>query len=1104
MAARRTIDLGTVGFGLVPETKALEQSLTALRKFGKEVERLGQVEDELVQKQYRKFASIERILTTLYVRTSATIARMKEAGVAAAEIDKVDQAYKRVNTTLTKQADLLSRSQIARASIGMGAIISGGNRLASQKEVGGLALAFRDLERAAILAIGPLSGVGARLAVMAALFESVGSKMTLMIAGATGVVAGISLLGAAGVKATMDMERFNAQLEASTGAAALNADAYQYLLNLSNRLGQNVRELVEPYAKFTTAARLSNVELSTQRKIFEAATIAGTSMRLNSERMSLVFLALEQMLSKGTVSMEELRRQLGDLLPGSFELAAKAMGVGTGELAKMIKNGEVLAKDLLPKLAEQWVMAFGPSAQRASQSLQAELQRVGTSTFELLKRFDQVTRFSDLFREGVVLTRKTLDFFARNMEEIIALFGALVGAGVGLAVLQLFTRLPAAIAATTAALKQLAVWITGLNLATMATGVGAVAQALLRLTVVLGTAAAGYMLLKREIDPAAEAMKTWIDETGNWLNVQENIAKSHKQTTNELRSGTLERLAIMTTEANALKANVERQLAIQKKLVEEQNRNAMKPWGIWDSIKAVLGARKLKEMQIELEAAEAQVRKLDELFMKLSKRPTEDATPAGGDVGTQWENWAEKIKQSIREVTGLGEQLKAAEFGQGAIEQARGMAKAIEMMADQPEKGRGNIAMISKWLRDAGFEGANLTEQLSKLYLLIEQRKDTLKELEALPGKAATAGEAIAKMFEMVEARRQAATVGDVGSQTQLEKQLVTMEHHFEVLRKMGLTQEHINFLVAEFRRQWAEMETAETGVQTVEKLTRKIEQLDNQLGDKSVRVMEEYRDRVELVWQAFGHGIGTLEDLERRLALIQDDMNRKVIDRMSVFGRSIRETFRDIEDQTAAALARMTRGQEAGWQQMFDAILQTIYEFMYKIMVIQPIMTALFGQLYTGKTSTAEGVFEAFLRQLAPAVAGGMGGAGAASAGGVDEAGFTAAFGGENPVRYSADYLGFARGGSFDVGGSGGPDSQLVGFRATPGEHVEVTPPGENMGQSVKVIVRNESGVPMEGTMGATAFDAEGAVVELFLRRLGRDAAARERLATLTRPPRY
>jgi hypothetical protein len=42
---------------------------------------------------------------------------------------------------------------------------------------------------------------------------------------------------------------------------------------------------------------------------------------------------------------------------------------------------------------------------------------------------------------------------------------------------------------------------------------------------------------------------------------------------------------------------------------------------------------------------------------------------------------------------------------------------------------------------------------------------------------------------------------------------------------------------------------------------------------------------------------------------------------------------------------------------------------------------------------------------------------------------------------------LGFQEGGGFTVGGSGGPDSQLVSFNATPGERVDVSTPGQASG---------------------------------------------------------
>jgi hypothetical protein len=50
------------------------------------------------------------------------------------------------------------------------------------------------------------------------------------------------------------------------------------------------------------------------------------------------------------------------------------------------------------------------------------------------------------------------------------------------------------------------------------------------------------------------------------------------------------------------------------------------------------------------------------------------------------------------------------------------------------------------------------------------------------------------------------------------------------------------------------------------------------------------------------------------------------------------------------------------------------------------------------------------------------------------------------------AEFSGFATGGSFDVGGGGGVDSQIVAFKATPGEHVSV---GGNQGAAAPVNIQ-------------------------------------------------
>jgi hypothetical protein len=66
------------------------------------------------------------------------------------------------------------------------------------------------------------------------------------------------------------------------------------------------------------------------------------------------------------------------------------------------------------------------------------------------------------------------------------------------------------------------------------------------------------------------------------------------------------------------------------------------------------------------------------------------------------------------------------------------------------------------------------------------------------------------------------------------------------------------------------------------------------------------------------------------------------------------------------------------------------------------------------------------------------------------------------------AGLFGFARGGAFTVGGSGGRDSQLVAFNATPGERVNVRRPGQDIGGGLVVEVNQTIGVGVAQTVRA------------------------------------
>ncbi|KKM24794.1 hypothetical protein LCGC14_1601500, partial [marine sediment metagenome] len=72
--------------------------------------------------------------------------------------------------------------------------------------------------------------------------------------------------------------------------------------------------------------------------------------------------------------------------------------------------------------------------------------------------------------------------------------------------------------------------------------------------------------------------------------------------------------------------------------------------------------------------------------------------------------------------------------------------------------------------------------------------------------------------------------------------------------------------------------------------------------------------------------------------------------------------------------------------------------------------------------------------------------------------------------------FMGFRHGGQFTVGGSGGADSQMVAFKATPGETVTVGTPGAQVSTS-PVMVRSEVEVNVFAPPGTEVQTRESAI---------------------------
>lgn len=194
----------------------------------------------------------------------------------------------------------------------------------------------------------------------------------------TGLAVSLYEIGKASVEAQMQVERLDKAFGAIYGNAAQAQQQLEFLRKTSRELGQEFYSTAEAAKTFFAAGQ--GTSLSSQlNEIYTGFSKAGAALALPAERMQSIFVALGQMLSKGKVQAEEMRTQLGEHLPGAFQIAAKAMGMSTAELDKFMADGKLLAEDLLPAMAEALEEKYGRAAESAADTVQGSINRLSTA-----------------------------------------------------------------------------------------------------------------------------------------------------------------------------------------------------------------------------------------------------------------------------------------------------------------------------------------------------------------------------------------------------------------------------------------------------------------------------------------------------------------------------------------------------------------------------------------------------------------------------------------------------------------------------------------------------------------------------------------------------
>src|SRR4029434_11129332 len=106
-----------------------------------------------------------------------------------------------------------------------------------------------------------------------------------------------------------------ASLGAIAGSTAAGQQQFQFVTETAQRLGVAFEPLAQGWRRLTAAATAANIPMADQQRLFIAVATEARRTGVSAQELDRGLVALAQSASKGKVSMEELRQQLGEAFP---------------------------------------------------------------------------------------------------------------------------------------------------------------------------------------------------------------------------------------------------------------------------------------------------------------------------------------------------------------------------------------------------------------------------------------------------------------------------------------------------------------------------------------------------------------------------------------------------------------------------------------------------------------------------------------------------------------------------------------------------------------------------------------------------------------------
>lgn len=198
-------------------------------------------------------------------------------------------------------------------------------------------------------------------------------------------------------QAVGQLQSFRNTLKEISPSAEEVAASNKFILDIVDKYNVPLQSARDGFTKLYASMQPAGFGGNEIRDLFLGISQAAATFGMSAEKVDRVNYAFAQMASKGQVMSEELKGQLGDVLPGAMAIFAEAAGFeGADAITKFsaaLEDGAYKGKAMKVLLTNVGIVMrkeFGPGAEGAARTFQGVINRMQNSMKLLYEAFEPV------------------------------------------------------------------------------------------------------------------------------------------------------------------------------------------------------------------------------------------------------------------------------------------------------------------------------------------------------------------------------------------------------------------------------------------------------------------------------------------------------------------------------------------------------------------------------------------------------------------------------------------------------------------------------------------------------------------------------------------